>query len=100
MGFGQVRFFREFPGICGVFQRRAIFSQNSGNLWGFMVCRGILVKIPVISGVLVRRGDFRFFPGNCAVSVFSRISNCVFVDLRGLRWFGLSSMIVIRSEET
>ena len=46
--------------------------------------RGILVKTPGISGFFCVPGDFRFFPGNCAVFVFLGISNCIFVDLWGL----------------
>ena len=56
--------FREFLG----FWSSRIYPEISGNFWGFGA-----------------PGDFRFFPGNYAVSVFPGISNCIFVDLRDLR---------------
>ena len=65
MGFGYFVFF--LKGICG-----------------FLSVGAFLVKIPVISGVLVRRGILVKIPGNWAIFVFPGISNCAFGDLLDL----------------
>ena len=103
--------FREFLGFwAGPFESTfreflwfwssQIFPGNFRQFVGFFSAGWFLVKIPGISGVLVRRGIFVKILGNCEVSVVVGISNYVSGSLRGLRWFGLSSTAVRGSEET